>query len=85
MGKRIIQQARGKGSSTYRVKKKAFNKRVQYSRHAKGEFKVVSIVGSAAHSCPLAKVANKQGSFYIPAFKGMYENSLKQVEVLLKL
>lgn len=73
MGKRIIQQARGKGSSTYRVKKKAFNKKIQYSRHAQGEFKVVSIVGSAAHSCPLAKVANKQGSFYIPAFKGMYE------------
>ena len=60
MGKRIIQQARGKGSSTYRVKKKAFNKRIQYSRHAQGEFKVVKIEGSAAHSCPLAKVANNQ-------------------------
>ncbi len=74
MGKRIIQQARGKGSSTYRVKKKAFNKRIHYPRNIQGEAKVVKIISSSAHTSPLAKVANKQGSFYIPAFKGMFES-----------
>ncbi len=73
MGKRIIQQARGKGSSTYRVKKKAFNKKMQYPKKLEGTGKVIKLLPSAAHSCPLAKIANKEGSFYVPAFKGMVE------------
>jgi large subunit ribosomal protein L2 len=74
MGKRIIQQARGKGSSTYRVKKKSFNKKIQYPRKLEGSGKVIKLLSSAAHSCPLAKIATKEGSFYIPAFKGMVES-----------
>ena len=32
MGKRIIQQARGKGSHTYKVRRKAFVYRMKYPR-----------------------------------------------------
>lgn len=74
MGKRIIQQARGKGSSTYRVKKKTFNKKIQYPRKLEGSGKVVKLLSSSAHSSPLAKISSKEGNFYIPAFKGMIES-----------
>ncbi len=73
MGKRIIQQARGHGSSTYRVKKKAFRYKIQYPRNLSGEGTVVKLLDSPAHTAPLAKIANPEGSFYIPAFKGMIE------------
>lgn len=73
MGKRIIQQARGKGSSTYRVKKKAFRYKIQYPKVLVGEGKVVRLVDSAAHSAPLAKIACSEGSFFIPAHELMFE------------
>jgi len=73
MGKRIIQQARGKGSSTYRVKKKAFRYRIKYPRILTGEGKVTKLINSAAHSAPLAKIKYSQGIFYVPAFNGMIE------------
>lgn len=73
MGKRIIQQARGHGSSTYRVSKKAFRYKLQFPKNLSGEGTVVKLLNSRAHSAPLAKVANKEGSFYIPAFKNMVE------------
>ncbi|MEN7982020.1 MAG: 50S ribosomal protein L2 [Nanoarchaeota archaeon] len=73
MGKRLIVQARGKGSSTYRVSKRVFRYKVQYPAHSEGEGTVVKLFNSGAHSAPLAKVAHKDGSFYIPAFKNMFE------------
>ena len=73
MGKRIIQQARGHGSMTYQAKKKAFVYRIQYPKKLEGEGTVVKILNSSAHSAPLAKVIYSEGSFYIPAFKGMVE------------
>ena len=73
MGKRIIQQARGKGSSTYRVKKKAFKYKIQILPNLEGVGKVTKLVNSAAHTCPLAKVKSEKGIFYIPAFKGMVQ------------
>lgn len=73
MGKRIIVQARGKGSHTYRVSKKAFRFKLQYPKILEGEGTVVKLFNSAAHSAPLAKVAYSKGSFYMPAFKGMVE------------
>jgi large subunit ribosomal protein L2 len=78
MGKRIIQQARGKGSSTYRVKKKAFKYKIQIPANLTGEGKVTKLVNSAAHTCPLAKVKSEKGFFYIPAFKGMFEGQKLQ-------
>jgi large subunit ribosomal protein L2 len=73
MGKRIIQQARGKGSHTYRVRKKAFIYRMKYPRELEGEGEVLKLMNSAAHSYPIAKVKSTQGIFYIPAFKQMVE------------
>jgi large subunit ribosomal protein L2 len=73
MAKRIIQQARGHGSSTYRVKPTAFVYKIRYPKKLEGKGKVVKLLNSSAHSAPLAKVVYSEGSFYIPAFKGMIE------------
>lgn len=73
MGKRIIQQARGKGSSTYRVSKKAFKYQIKMPKNLSGEGKVIKLINSGAHTCPLAKINYDEGNFFIPAFKGMVE------------
>jgi len=73
MGKRIIVQARGKGSFTYRVKKKAFRYRLKFPRELNGEGEVLKLLNSPAHSAPLAKIKYKKDIFYIPAFRGMIE------------
>ena len=73
MGKRIIQQARGKGSLTYRVKKSAFRYRLKYPRDLNGEGIVTQLINSPAHTAPLAKIRYSKGIFYMPAFEGMIE------------
>jgi len=73
MGKRIIVQARGHGSSTYRIRKKAFRYKLQYPKSLEGEGTVLKLFNSSAHSAPLAKINSLKGTFYIPAFKGMVE------------
>jgi large subunit ribosomal protein L2 len=73
MGKRIIQQARGKGSLTYRVRRKAYMYRLQYPKKMEGEGTVVKFINSAGHTAPIAKISYNEGSFYIPAFNGMFE------------
>ena len=74
MGKRIISRARGKGSHTYRVKRRAFKYKLQYPASLEGEGTVVKLFGSPAHTTPLAKIIDdKKVNFYIPAFKGMIE------------
>ena len=73
MGKRIITQARGKGSFTYRVKRRAFVYRIKYPNEMKGEGTVLQLLNSPAHSAPLARIKYEKGTFYIPAFKGMTE------------
>ncbi|MCK9596904.1 50S ribosomal protein L2 [Candidatus Pacearchaeota archaeon] len=73
MGKRIIQQARGHGSFSYRVKRTAFKYKLKYPRVLTGEGTVVLLMHSAGHSAPLAKVRYNQEIFYIPACKGMIE------------
>ncbi|MFH1802605.1 MAG: 50S ribosomal protein L2 [archaeon] len=73
MGKRIIQQARGKGSLTYRVRKQAYNKKIAYlPTEVKGEAEIIAIIHSAAHSAPLMKVQTKDKTFYNAAFNGAY-------------
>jgi large subunit ribosomal protein L2 len=76
MGKTIIQQARGKGSKTYRVRVNAYKYQIKYPKYLGDEGKVVRLLNSRAHSAPLAKIVNKDGSFYIPAFKGMIEGQI---------
>ncbi|MBS3077480.1 50S ribosomal protein L2 [Candidatus Pacearchaeota archaeon] len=73
MGKRIISQARGKGSLTYRVRKQAYNKTIGYpSSDKKGEAEIIALVHSAAHSAPLIKISINEQTFYNPAFNGAY-------------
>lgn len=73
MGKRIISQARGHGSFSYRVKRKAYKYRIKYPVELKGEGVILSLINSPAHSAPLAKIKYQKGVFYIPAFKGAIE------------
>jgi large subunit ribosomal protein L2 len=73
MGKRIIQQARGHGSKTYRVPRKAFKFKIQYPPILTGEGKVIKLFNSPGHTAPLAKIKYDKGIFYMPAFKGMIE------------
>jgi large subunit ribosomal protein L2 len=74
MGKRIIPQARGKGSLTYRVRKKAFVRKVRYPIHS-GEVQIVAIEHSAAHSAPLIKFKVGEQTYYNPAFNGAIEGN----------
>jgi large subunit ribosomal protein L2 len=73
MGKRIIQQARGHGSMSYRVRRRAFQHRIKYPKKLEGEGIVVKLINSTGHTAPLAKVQYSEGFFYMPAFKGMVE------------
>ncbi len=84
MGKRIIQQARGKGSFTYRVKRKAFKIKIKYPKELKGEGTVVKLLNSPGHSAPLAKIQYSEGFFYIPACKGMIEGQKIKFEKEVK-
>lgn len=73
MGKRIIQQRRGKGGHVYRVKQKAFSMKVGYPNVSSGEWEVVKLIASAGHSVPIAKVSNGEGqSFYTFAANKLY-------------
>ncbi len=73
MGKTIISQARGHGSSTYRVRKKAFIYKLQYPKFLNGDGKVIKLLNSCAHFAPLAKIKSSEDIFYIPACKNMVE------------
>jgi len=73
MGKSIIQQARGRGSLTYRVRRKAFIYRLQYPRDLSGAGIVMKLIKSGGHSAPVAKVQYSNGIFFIPAAKGVHE------------
>jgi len=82
MGKRIIQQARGKGSLTYRVRRKAFSVHPGYLPDLKqdDELEVVKLFSSAGHSAPIAKLRTKEGkTFYNFACVNLYEG--KKIKV----
>lgn len=84
MGKRIISQARGKGSFTYRVRKKAFRYQLQYPRGLEGKGEVLKLLNSSAHTAPIAKIRSNKGIFFIPAFKGMIEGQQIDFENLVE-
>jgi len=73
MGKRIIVQARGHGSFSYRVRRSAFRIKLKYPRALEGEGEVIELVNSSGHTAPLAKIKYNGETFYIPACKGMIE------------
>jgi large subunit ribosomal protein L2 len=79
MGKRIIVQRRGRGSNTYKANKTAYKYEIKVPKNLEGQTgKVVKLISSPAHSAPIAKISYSKGSFYIPAFKGMFEG--QQIE-----
>ncbi len=71
MGKRIISQARGHGSLSYRVRKAAFQYKIKYPMQ-EGQAEILDLVHSAGHSAPLIKVKVGNEVFYNPAFNGAY-------------
>jgi len=75
MGKRIIQQARGHGSLTYRVRTKAFKYEIKYPPlNVIGRGKIINLINSPAHSAPLVKIQIDSGKiFYNLAVNGIYE------------
>lgn len=70
MGKRIISQARGKGSLSYQARKQAFIYRIGYPI-ANGKAEVLKLIHSAAHSAPLIKLKLGHNIFYNVAFDGV--------------
>jgi large subunit ribosomal protein L2 len=80
MGKRIIQQRRGRGGFTYRVRGKASLVRPGYPFALEGEYTVVKLIASVGHSCPLAKLRNRQGEvFYNYAANLLYVGQTVQI------
>lgn len=73
MGKRIITQARGHGSFTYRVRRNSYRFKIKYPKELEGEGTVVKLFNSKGHTAPLAKIQYSKGTFFMPAFKGMLE------------
>lgn len=66
MGKRIIQQRRGSGGPTYRVREKAnIGAKVGYPNDLSGEYTIVKLISSPGHTAPIAKfVDNQNNPFY---------------------
>jgi len=78
MGKRIVSQARGHGSLTYRVRKKVYQYKIGYPPIGTEEkARIIKLINSAAHSAPLAKIKIEYGKkeiiFYNLAFDGAVE------------
>ena len=92
MGKRIISQARGKGSLSYQARKQAFIYRVGYPLE-NGSAQILKILHSAAHSAPLIKARLGKIIFYNVAFNGAMRDArswrhfsiAKRVEFLQQL
>jgi len=85
MGKRITQQARGRGGPAFKVRKSAYRHKISYPPLSySGSGKIIRLINSAGHSAPLAKVeivVEKKGKkvkkekiyFIVPAAEGVYE------------
>jgi len=78
MGKKIIQQARGHGSLTYRVRRAAYRFKIEYPKQ-EGKALVLKLVNSAGHTAPLAKILLQGKIFYNPAHKNMFEG--QEIEI----
>lgn len=64
MGKRIIQQRRGKGGHVYKTREEAGKFRPRYLADMSGEFECVKLTASVGHSVPIAKFVNKTGQVF---------------------
>jgi len=73
MGKTIIQQARGHGSFTYRVRRNAYRYRIGCpASRTPAIFEIIDLINSPAHTAPLAKMKCDGELFYVPAAQGIY-------------
>jgi len=80
MGKRITQQARGKGSLTFRVRPRAYRYKINYPKlQTTGKAKIVKLFNSPGHSAPLIKIVIEKENFIIPAVTGIYEG--QEIEI----
>lgn len=81
MGKRPVSRAKGKGSFTYQVRKKAYVYRINYPNiETTGKATVQKLINSTAHTSPLAKIRTSDGQmFFVPAASGIYEG--QEIEV----
>lgn len=70
MGKRIIQQARGKGGATYRVRRAAYSIKPAYPAED-GEAEIIKFVTDSGHSAPMAMIKGKKGTFFNIAVEGI--------------
>ena len=76
MGKRITQQARGKGSFTFRVRRSAYRHKIRNPPiYVEGPGKIVKLFNSSGHSAPLLKIEmiKDKVSFIVPAADKIYE------------
>ncbi|MEK6885491.1 MAG: 50S ribosomal protein L2 [Nanoarchaeota archaeon] len=74
MGKTIIQQARGHGSFTYRVRRSAYRYEINYPPYGTvGKYKIIALVNSPCHTAPLAKLVVNNKPYFIPAAQGVFE------------
>lgn len=80
MGKRIIQRARGKGSLTYRTKKKAFRISISYPTEC-GIGKVIKLLNVPCYSAPVAKIKVNNQIFYNIAACGLHEGQKVSINV----
>jgi large subunit ribosomal protein L2 len=80
MGKRITQQARGKGGPAHRVRRKAYRYKVGYPPlSVSGKAVISKLFNSSAHTTPLIKVNVEGKSFISPAAQGVYEG--QEIEI----
>lgn len=80
MGKRITQQARGHGSLTYRVRRRAYRHKISYpSLNATGKARITKLFNSGGHSAPLIEMSINNEKFICPAANGLYEG--QEIEV----
>ncbi len=73
MGKRIIQQRRGRGTHQYKARKKAFKNKVGYPEIKEGEGEILKIFKSGGHSAPLVKIKAGKRIFINIACEGLTE------------
>ena len=72
MGKRLIQQRRGRGTTTFRAKKYAYRIKLSYPSK-EGEATVEKLINIAGHSTPLAKIKLNRKIFFNIATSGLVE------------
>jgi large subunit ribosomal protein L2 len=78
MGKSLIQQKRGKGSSTYRARAAGYKVKISYPS-TEGLGKVIKLISIAGFTSPLALIKVNKENFFSPATEGLFEGQDIQI------